>query len=220
VERITEPQLMDDLAQAAAYAGADFDEPHRQFVEELSSRINDLTVLTRVVDLGCGPGHIPLNLLARHPAMRIDAIDGAEAMIQQATALAKGRPGADRLRLIHGVLPGASLPEPQYDLVLSSSLLHHFRDPSDFWADVKRLAAPGGHVFMVDLRRPPSRGDVSALVDRYSEEETELLRRDFYRSLCASFTPQEVRAQLVAAGLSLSVQSLGDRHLVVWGRLR
>jgi len=218
VERITEPELMDDSVQAAAYAGADFDEPNRQFVEELTSRINDLPVLARVVDLGCGPATIPIALVGRYPAMRIDAVDGAEAMIAQARVAATGSEGTERLRLIHAHLPGAELESQGYDLVLSNSLLHHFSDPSLFWKEVRRLAAPGANVFIVDLRRPPSRGDVSALVDRYSGEEPQILQRDFFRSLCASFTPQEVRKQIAEVGLSLSVQSLGDRHLMVWGR--
>ncbi len=218
MERITEPELMDDSNQAAAYAGADFDEPNRQFVEELRSRIPDVPTMMRVVDLGCGPAAIPIDLVARHTTMRIDAVDGAEAMIEVAREAAEDAPGADRLRLIHGLLPGAGLESAAYDLVLSNSLLHHFEDASVFWSEVRRLSSPGGSIFVVDLRRPPSRGDVAALVDRYSGEEPEILQRDFYRSLCAAFTPAEVRKQVIAAGLSLSVQSLGDRHLVVWGR--
>jgi ubiquinone/menaquinone biosynthesis C-methylase UbiE len=218
VERITEPELMDDSVQAAAYAGADFDEPNRQFVEELTSRINDLPVLSRVVDLGCGPAAIPISLVGRHPAMRIDAVAGAEAMIAEARTAARGEKGAERIRFSHAHLPDSDLPDASYDLVLSNSLLHHFSDPTTFWDEVRRLAAPGANIFVVDLRRPPSRGDVSALVDRYSGEEPEILRRDFFRSLCAAFTLQEVRRQIAGAGLSLSVQSLGDRHLMVWGR--
>jgi ubiquinone/menaquinone biosynthesis C-methylase UbiE len=218
VERITEPELMHDRVQAAAYAEADFDEPNRSFVEELSTRISDLPVLDRVVDLGCGPAAIPIALVARHGRMRIDAVDGAEAMIAEARSAARGKPGAERIRFVYAHLPSPELSEASYDLVLSNSLLHHFSDPAAFWSETRRLAAPGASIFVVDLRRPPSRGDVSALVDRYSGDEPEILKRDFHRSLCAAFTPQEVRRQVARAGLSLTVQSLGDRHLMAWGR--
>jgi ubiquinone/menaquinone biosynthesis C-methylase UbiE len=218
VERITEPELMNDRVQAAAYAEADFDEPNRNFVEELASRITDLPVLGRVVDLGCGPAAIPIALVASHPAMRIDAVDGSEAMIAEARSAAFGKAGADRIRFVHAQLPSRELSDATYDLVLSNSLLHHFSDPTVFWSEVRRVAAPGASIFIADLRRPPSRGDVSALVDRYSCDEPEILQRDFYRSLCAAFTPQEVRRQVASAGLSLTVQSLGDRHLMAWGR--
>ena len=48
-----------------------------------------------------------------------------------------------------------------------------------------------------------------------------VLERDFRLSLQAAFRPQELRAQLAAAGLGhFSVQVLSDRHLAVAGLLR
>jgi vacuolar-type H+-ATPase subunit C/Vma6 len=72
-------------------------------------------------------------------------------------------------------------------------------------------------VFVVDLRRPDNRAAAHQLVDAYSAREPEVLRRDFYNSLLASFTLDEVRRQLAAADLPLTVQEITDRHLVVYG---
>ena len=41
---------------------------------------------------------------------------------------------------------------------------------------------------------------------------------DFRNSLLASYRPDEVRAQVAAAGLELTVEPLGERHLIAWGR--
>jgi hypothetical protein len=50
--------------------------------------------------------------------------------------------------------------------------------------------------------------------------EAELMRRDFANSLRAAYRPDEIRNQLVAAGLgSLTLDVVSDRHLIVWGRL-
>jgi hypothetical protein len=60
--------------------------------------------------------------------------------------------------------------------------------------------------------------EVRHLVDTYASGEPDVLRRDFYHSLCAAFTPAEVEDQLAAAGLhGLSVEVISDRHLVVHG---
>ena len=40
MERIPEPELMDDPEQARAYASADFSEPHQAFVERFTQRFN------------------------------------------------------------------------------------------------------------------------------------------------------------------------------------
>jgi hypothetical protein len=56
------------------------------------------------------------------------------------------------------------------------------------------------------------------MVESYAHGEPDVLRRDFYHSLCAAFEPREVEAQLEAAGLSeLAVSVISDRHLVVHG---
>lgn len=67
------------------------------------------------------------------------------------------------------------------------------------------------------LRRPASTGAARALVGAYSGGEPEVLRTDFFNSLCAAYTVAEVRAQLAGAGLRLAVEPVGDRHLVAWG---
>ena len=85
-----------------------------------------------------------------------------------------------------------------------------------------RLGLPGAYVLVVDLFRPPSRERARQIVDEYAAGEPEVLRNDFYHSLLAAFTPEEVRAQLAEHGLAeaLSVEKISDRHLGVFGRLR
>ena len=70
------------------------------------------------------------------------------------------------------------------------------------------------------LLRPDSPEEAQAIVDRYAAKEPEILRRDFYRSLLASFTEDEVAAQLAEINLSrLIVDVVDDRHWVVSGIL-
>jgi hypothetical protein len=71
---------------------------------------------------------------------------------------------------------------------------------------------------VADLRRPQTTAVARRMVDTYAAGEPDILRRDFYHSLCAAFEPREVEAQLEAAGLSeLAVAVISDRHLVVHG---
>jgi hypothetical protein len=75
-------------------------------------------------------------------------------------------------------------------------------------------------VFVVDLRRPESRQAAQRMVDEYAKSEPEILHRDFYNSLLAAFTIEEVERQLEKDGLSsLAVREISDRHLLVSGFL-
>jgi hypothetical protein len=57
------------------------------------------------------------------------------------------------------------------------------------------------------------------MVKEGAGSEHPILQQDFYNSLLAAFTPDEVRAQLAEAGLRLTVALAGDRHLLVKGTL-
>ena len=86
---------------------------------------------------------------------------------------------------------------------------------------VRQLGASGACVYIKDLRRPPSPEAVLALQQRYLADAPPVLQHDYIASLHAAFSPDEVHAQLEAAGLAqqLQVGALDDRYLEVWGRL-
>lgn len=216
--RIPEPELMDEPAQALAYARADFTEPHARFVEQL--RTLGLPPRGRALDLGCGPGDISLRFLVAFPGWQLDAVDGAPNMLALAREAAADAGFDERVRFVEAVLPDADLPAASYDLVLSNSLLHHLHRPAVLWDCVRRAARPGAAVFVVDLMRPADVAAADALVERWAAGEPDVLRRDFRASLLAAFRPDEVRVQLADAGLDeLTVDVVSDRHLLVAGRL-
>lgn len=217
MRRVLEPELMEDDAQARAYAQADFEEPHSLIAATLLARAGALPASGLALDLGCGPADITLRVARGLPGWRVDGVDGSPAMLHYGQeALAASGLGA-RVRLILGRLPDEVLPEPAYDLVFSNSLLHHLPDPGLLWRAVRRHARPGAAVVILDLMRPDSPQTAAAMVERHSGSEPEILRRDFYNSLCAALSPDELRASLEAAGLPLAVEALSDRHLVAWG---
>lgn len=141
-------------------------------------------------------------------------------MLEQARARAsRCRAGGPRVRWVQFVLPSDDLAVGAFEAVVSNSMLHHLHDPTVLWRTILRIAAPGAAVLVGDLRRPRTETDASALVQTYAADEDPVLKEDFFASLCAAFQPDEVRAQLREVGLALTVEEIGDRHLVVWGRI-
>ncbi len=220
LQRRPEPrELMDDPDQARAYAEADFSDANRLFLE-LFDTLHPQPFQGEALDLGSGPAAIPILFARRHVGCRVDAVEGAPAMLDLAReAVASAGLGA-RLRLLHHCLPCSELPEARYQAVLSNSLLHHLADPLDLWRTVRRCAAPGAVVLVMDLMRPATMKEVETLVERHAADAPKVLRRDFRASLLAAYTPREVRAQLERIGLTgLEVTAVSDRHLAVRGRL-
>ena len=220
MQRVPEPELMDEFEQARAYACADFSEPNERFVAYLAETFPELRRGT-LLDLGCGPGDIVLRLAARYPEFVLHGLDGSEAMLGFGRARLRELPAwRERVHFIQGILPGAALPRESYDVIVSNSLLHHLHEPRVLWNTIRAVGAPGAPVLVMDLCRPDSRRAAREIVETYAADEPELLKRDFYNSLCAAFELSEVRDQLRDCGLpDLEVRTVSDRHLLVAGRL-
>jgi ubiquinone/menaquinone biosynthesis C-methylase UbiE len=221
MQRVLEPELMDDEAQARAYAEADFEEPNARFVVLCREHIGAPASGTAVLDLGCGPGDISLRLAEAWPGVEIHGLDGSAAMLVFGHAALASRPELrERVAFVEGLVPGAILPRDRYEAIVSNSLLHHLHEPAALWQMVLRHGRPGARVVVMDLMRPASESAALALVDTYAAEEPEVLRRDFYNSLLAAFEPDEVRRQLAEAGLAhFTVEVASDRHMVIRGVL-
>ena len=213
MERIVEPELMTDAEQARAYAEADFESAHSRYPLLFQEKFPDCPPTGYALDIGCGPGDVTRRFARVLPGWMFDAVDGSPAMLAEAR-----KRTTDRIHYIEGFIPGAPIPRARYDLVLSSSLLHHLHNPAVLWDSVRQRTSTGSMVFVVDLRRPESREVAQQLTDKYTQGEPEVLRRDFYNSLLAALTPQEVRRQLDLTGLDgLNVEVISDRHLLVSG---
>lgn len=218
MKRVVETEVMSEADQAKAYAEADFEAAHSSYPKLFAEKFPLLRCGGWALDLGCGPCDVTIRFAKAHPKLRFIAVDGSAAMLRFARQAVARAELSRRIKLVEGFIPGAAIPRRKFDVILSSSFLHHLHTPEILWETVRQSAKPGAIVFVPDLRRPPTRARARALVRRYSAGEPQVLRRDFYNSLLAAFTPAEVRRQLRAAGLtSLKVEIISDRHLLVFG---
>ena len=219
MNRVLEPELMTDPDQAQAYAAADFAAVNQGFVDRFRARFPDFE-RGHLVDLGCGPADIPIRFCRALPSVTVTAVDGSEAMLGPGRAAVVAAGLGSRVRLVRARLPGLTRPPAGFDGVVSNSLLHHMPRPEVFWSEVARLGREGAAVLVTDLHRPESVERAREIVEAYSGGEPEVLKRDFFHSLCAAFTRAEVEAQLAAAGLDgLRCEMVSDRHWAVSGKL-
>jgi ubiquinone/menaquinone biosynthesis C-methylase UbiE len=216
MHRTLEPELMEDEAQVKAYAEADFEIPHNQFVERLKTVINNSGFGGLALDLGCGPGDISRRFIEAYPTSQVYAVDGSEAMIRRGQLIIPPEL-LNRIHFILGRLPTVILPPADYDIVFSNSLLHHLPEPLALWNVIKRYAKAGSLVVVMDLLRPYSPEIAQFMVDTYAMNEPVILQQDFYHSLLAAFTLEEIKLQLRHADLTFTIEQISDRHVFISG---
>ena len=219
MERILEPELMDDMAQAKAYSEANFDTQHSKIIDLIDQVFGAVEFSGEILDLGCGPGDVTFRIAHRFSKAKITGIDGSQAMI----SLAKKRQEREqlvknRVNFIQAMVPGVDIPRTNYDLIVSTSFLHHLHQPDVLWQTITEHSRPGTKVFVADLCRAESKSAARQTVNESAKNEPEVLKEDFYNSLLAAFTPQEVENQLFRAGLhNLSVYI--DDYIIIQGEV-
>jgi ubiquinone/menaquinone biosynthesis C-methylase UbiE len=210
MQRVLEPEAMVGEEEAASYATMDHAAPNAAFVE----RLLELGADGQMLDIGTGPGHIPLLLCERLPEAHITAIDLSEAMLRQARALREASPFAARLAFETGDAKALAYDDRAFDTVFSNTILHHIPDPLPFLREARRVLRPGGALLIRDLFRPDTPERADELVALHAADASPEQQRLFRDSLCAAFTPAELREIADRAGLERVELVLdSDRHL-------
>lgn len=222
--RIPEPELMEEPTQVESYANADFETAHSFLIRKFQDRLPQRFTPESILDLGCGPGDMSSRLYSQFPNGNFTFLDGSEFMLdlckkRMGTLVSKKRNKKIEFKkeLIQDFVP-----EFPYDLVFSNSLLHHLYDPFEFWAAVQRSIQPESFIFISDLMRPDSLNIANQLVERYANDEPEVLKRDFYNSLLAAYRLEEVKEMLEVVRLDskLNLETITDRHWICYSKPR
>jgi SAM-dependent methyltransferase len=109
----------------------------------------------RVLEVGCGPGHLSIRLALQH-RLNVTGVDLDPAMIGRARANADGV-GPDDIRPTFLVGDVASLPfeDGSFDLVVSTLSMHHWADPEAGLAEIGRVLRPNARALIWDFRSRP-----------------------------------------------------------------
>jgi ubiquinone/menaquinone biosynthesis C-methylase UbiE len=107
-----------------------------------------------VLDIGTGPGTVPLLIAAQSPHLSVLAVDLSAEMIARAASAAATRPDPGARPISFQVADVAALPfdDRSIDLVVSSLSMHHWADRAVGLREVVRVLRPGAQAWIYDVR--------------------------------------------------------------------
>lgn len=225
--RILEPEVMDTAEEAADYDAMDHAEVNRRFVDDFlavancpssgisgqpsatsegrDDALNDPSTLNpgpwTLLDVGTGTALIPIELASRSLGFRITAIDLAAEMLVLARRNVSHAGFDDVISLERVDAKQLPYKDGTFDTVISNSIVHHIPEPRRVFAEMLRVLKPGGVLFVRDLLRPQTAGELERLVQMYAGNESPRQQQLFRQSLHAALTVGEIGEFLAELGV-------------------
>ncbi|MBI4353768.1 MAG: class I SAM-dependent methyltransferase, partial [Candidatus Omnitrophica bacterium] len=112
-------------------------------------RVIDGPPQMRVIDLSCGTGLLLEHVVRRFPLAHCLGIDVSSGMLRQAVAK-RLPPHVQFIQALADTLPVRS---GGFDLVVSTSAFHHFREPARVIQECRRTLKPSGQLVILDWCR-------------------------------------------------------------------
>jgi 2-polyprenyl-3-methyl-5-hydroxy-6-metoxy-1,4-benzoquinol methylase len=95
----------------------------------------------RILDIGCGDGHVLKQLDAGYPErLELEGVEFSEHGVNATKAAG--------FRVHIGTIEEVELPARSFDLVIMNQLIEHVRDPQVVLERIGSALAPGGHLFI------------------------------------------------------------------------
>jgi ubiquinone/menaquinone biosynthesis C-methylase UbiE len=158
---------------ASAYAKATrlaIESYYRKVAEEIVAHSATGTIL----DLGTGPGYLPIEIAKRASQVYIMGVDLSSKLIQMARSNASAAGLADRLNFQLGNAGRLDFDDSSFDMVISTGMLHSIKEPAKVLQEIYRVLKPGREAWIFDPAK------VTSAVDREKWKASLNLRERFF----------------------------------------
>ena len=173
-----------------------------------------------IVDLGCGPGMLLVELRALLPAATLVGVDPSRDMLGLARRVAAEGHAAPAFEVREGRAEAIPADDGSVDLVACRNVLHEWDETQRGFKEAARVLRPGGRLVVMDFDGSYPRWRLRALAGVVRILKGRDAAARLVRPFDDSFSLDQVIAFCAAAGLSpVSSRRRGRSILVVAGRM-
>lgn len=145
------------------------------FYEDVAGQVAEKVRSGKVLDVGTGPGRLPIIIASGNPDIHVIGIDLSPDMITIASraALEKGVRNVDFKVGNASELP---FPDREFDLVISTLSFHHWKNPGGALDEMYRVLRENGEAWIYDIPSRIDRATFRQLQRKYGYFKILLLR--------------------------------------------
>ena len=187
---------------------------YHMVAEEVLSKMSS----GRILDIGTGPGYLPLEISQRSSGIEIKAIDISPAMVEIAKHNAQEMGLQERVEFLFGSADNIPFEEGHFDLIVSTGSFHHWAEPKECLKEIHRVLKDGGEAWIYDLRRDITKDATLEARKRYGWLLSSLFL--YIVRLHSSVRAQEVQELLSSPELNFSSKRVEDRGVILKQELK
>ena len=106
----------------------------------------------RVLDIGTGPGKLPIMIASQTPLLQVTGLDLSGDMVKIGTQEAEKR-GLKNVAFRQGSASELPFNDAEFDLVITTLSFHHWKQPEQGIDEMYRVLREGGEAWIFDVPR-------------------------------------------------------------------
>lgn len=124
----------------------------QDFYSAVTSHVDEHLKVGRVLDIGTGPGKLPIMIASRNALLYVVGLDLSGDMVKIASAAA-AKKGMANVEFRQGSADALPFNDREFDLVISTLSFHHWKKPEQALDEIYRVLREGGEAWIYDIPR-------------------------------------------------------------------
>ncbi|MCX8181886.1 MAG: class I SAM-dependent methyltransferase [Candidatus Methanomethyliaceae archaeon] len=137
-----------------------------KWFKQIAKEINDKQISGTILDIGTGPGRLPIEIAKQAINVRVYGIDISEDAVRIAKRNAEKEGLANRVNFKVGSAYNTGFENCSVDLVVSTGVMHHLKDPLKAFNEIYRILKYGKEAWIYDGRKDATRIEIEETIQR------------------------------------------------------
>ncbi|HTY91452.1 MAG TPA: class I SAM-dependent methyltransferase [Methanocella sp.] len=122
----------------------------RDYYESVAAQVLERVHIGRILDIGTGPGRLPLAIASKNRYVHVTGLDLSADMVKIASRLPIQN-GAANIDFKAGNAGELPFGDREFDLVISTLSFHHWKEPEKALDEIYRVLREGGEAWIYDI---------------------------------------------------------------------
>ena len=159
----------------------------------LAEKVVSLFEGGKLLEIGPGPAYVSIEIAKRLPKVEIIGLEISDTMIEIAKKNAKEHEVSEKITLKKGDASKMPLEDSEFDFVITSGSLHHWKKPTQVVDEIYWVLRPGCRALVSDLMKDAPKEKVHDFANKI---DSKLIRWGLKHSFKESYTARQIEQMI------------------------